>query len=138
VNYSECPVIVCPAVTKESWCDHRPEHVIEVHGGLTYSEKCSDDKEFGICHTPSDNWLCVESCDHAAGIYQCESEDDDVWWFGFDCHHWRDYAPAFEARMNELTKIKPGLKSPTENNIYRPLTYVIEEVTSLAQQLHKV
>lgn len=38
---------------------------IDVHGGLTYSDKCSGN----ICHVAK------------------PGEPDDVWWLGFDCNH---------------------------------------------------
>ena len=37
----------------------------EVHGGLTYSDRCQG----AICHVPR------------------PGESDDVWWLGFDCNH---------------------------------------------------
>lgn len=43
-----------------------------VHGGLTYSDKCSG----RICHIPKPGM------------------PDDVWWFGFDCAHAGDLCPA--------------------------------------------
>lgn len=48
-----------------------PEARFSVHGGLTYSDKCSGN----ICHVPE------------------PGEPDDVWWFGFDCVHSGDLAP---------------------------------------------
>ena len=48
----------------------------EVHGGLTYANKCVDDpEEESICHIP--------------GV----GESDDVWWLGFDCVHGGDVCP---------------------------------------------
>ena len=43
----------------------------DVHGGLTYAGKCSGH----ICHVPA------------------PGEPDNVYWLGFDCHHWNDLAP---------------------------------------------
>ncbi len=52
------------------------------HAELTFSSKCApDDKEHGICHI-------VE-----------KGEDDDVWWFGFDCGHSYDATPSFNIDM---------------------------------------
>lgn len=51
---------------------HSPETLVDVHGGLTYSDVCQP--KIGICHTPTDG-------------------DDDRWWFGFDCAHAFDLAP---------------------------------------------
>ena len=48
----------------------------EVHGGLTYSNKCVEEpKDKSICHIP--------------GV----GESDDVWWLGFDCIHGGDAYP---------------------------------------------
>ncbi len=46
---------------------------IEVHGGLTYADKCNGH----ICHVAK------------------PGEPDDVWWFGFDCAHAGDYSPKY-------------------------------------------
>jgi hypothetical protein len=45
---------------------------VDVHGGLTYSDKCRDQ----ICHVAK------------------PGESDDVYWFGFDCGHAWDITPA--------------------------------------------
>ena len=55
---------------------------IEVHGGLTYANKCAGE----ICHVPEPGM------------------PDDVWWFGFDCGHWNDIVPSM-ARYHEETGI---------------------------------
>lgn len=46
---------------------------VDVHGGLTYADKCSSH----ICHE-------VE-----------EGEDDNIWWLGFDCSHSGDRSPSY-------------------------------------------
>lgn len=81
------------------------ELAVNVHGGLTYSAPCQD----VICHEPG------------------EGEPDDVWWFGFDCGHYLDFAPELDrlVRMSE-----PGT--------YRDRAYVEGEVTKLAHQLRAV
>lgn len=43
----------------------------DVHGGLTYANKCSG----GICHVPE------------------PGRPHDVWWLGFDCSHSQDLIP---------------------------------------------
>jgi hypothetical protein len=61
----------------ESFCAHNPDHLIDVHGGLTYSDRCqpSDEPAQGICHVPA------------------PGRPEDVWWFGFDCAHYGDQMP---------------------------------------------
>ncbi len=89
---------------------------VDVHGGLTYSNPCQGN----ICHVPE------------------PGQPDDVWWFGFDCHHFNDYAPgmaAFEARMHrEHPEFGPDplLEKPEH---YKPVAYVRREVELLAKQL---
>lgn len=54
------------------------------HAELTFSSKCApDDKEHGICHI-------VE-----------EDEDDNVWWFGFDCGHSYDATPSYDMHISD-------------------------------------
>lgn len=43
----------------------------EVHGGLTYAEKCHGQ----VCHKPA------------------PGEPEDAWWLGFDCAHGWDLSP---------------------------------------------
>lgn len=79
---------------------------INVHGGLTFSEACGtiDDDGSGICH-PSD-------------------DGDHVWWFGFDCAHYRD--------------LTPGMACYTRmSGEYRTVEFVVEEVKSLAYALNE-
>lgn len=63
------------------------------HGGLTYSAACKGD----ICHLAD--------------------EGDHVWWFGFDCGHLSDHAPASPERVSGR---------------YCTIDYVKDQVTSLA------
>ena len=53
---------------------------VEVHGGLTYSDKCHEH----ICHVPE------------------PGEPDDVWWLGFDCAHGDDLVPAIASTFGVL------------------------------------
>ena len=88
-----------------------------VHGGLTFADKCSHgDEATAICHV-------VEP-----------GEDDDVWWFGFDCGHAWDHMPARAAfyRAHKID-ISPVLRDKVE--VYRDQAYVTAEVESLARQL---
>ena len=82
----------------KDWSDV-DEHY-SVHGGLTYSGAC--DSEFGVCHVPE------------------PGETDDFWWFGFDCAHWRDLAPAVGDPLDEE---------------YRSIGYVRRQCSGLAAQL---
>jgi hypothetical protein len=81
---------------------------VEVHGGLTYAEKCAGH----LCHVPS------------------SGRPDDVWWFGFDCAHLCDRAPGMESR--DLARGWPRIE---RDSVYRDIEYVRREVASLAQQL---
>jgi hypothetical protein len=88
---------------------------IRVHGGLTFSDKCAPEgKERGICHI-------VEP-----------GEDDDVWWFGFDCGHSFDFIPGMHAREKKLWPLAPSLH---RDSTYRTVEYVKEQVANLARQL---
>lgn len=86
---------------------HYDRAEVEVHGGLTFSDRCtpSADESHGICHIDPSN--------------------DNVWWLGFDCAHAWDIVPALAVRY--------GLVSP--DDIYRNIAYVTSEVQSLARQL---
>jgi hypothetical protein len=112
---------------------------LEVHGGLTFAgpyqhdpcpfcvgrlgrvvttcEDCQGSgfvptSSTGICHVPD------------AG------EPDNVWWFGFDCHHAFDRAPGF--RLDLPAGLQLQLFKDAH---YRNLAYVEAETTRLAQQL---
>lgn len=94
VDYSDCPEF-------------------EVHGGLTYSNKCTDH----IYHEP------------------LPGESKDIWWLGFDCGHHNDIAP----RLNALIHISMGEGRPHwEGESYRDINYVRGEVERLAAQLKEV
>ncbi len=59
--------------------DDDPDVVLEVHGGITYSESCGGK----ICHRTEG--------------------DDKAWWFGFDCSHSQDMAPLDRWRIGSGT-----------------------------------
>lgn len=86
---------------------------LDVHGGLTYADLCQegDDPATGICHVP------------------LPGRPHKVWWLGFDCAHYMDYAPAYEARKR--AKGYATIGDPQ----YRDIAYVEREVASLARQL---
>lgn len=79
---------------------------IDAHGSLTYSGKCQKDGK--ICHAP------------------LKGEPDNIWWLGFDCAHCFDISP-------RLYYNKKLIKA--SGATYKNLSYVIEEVNSLASQL---
>lgn len=96
---------------------HYDADELEVHGGLTFAAPCAEDEpvEKAVCHVPE------------------PGKSGDVHWFGFDCHHAFDYAPAYVARMRELYPHDPILRD--DGGTYRTLEYVKAECASLAKQL---
>jgi len=120
----EATNLPCLAVRHESfghWCGYvgvgpgHPSHGkgyndvdVDVHGGLTFADKCVGTPERGVCHVPE------------AG------EPDHVWWLGFDCAHAFDRQPGMEARHPDLYDAA---------NEYRRLGYVQKECRGLARQL---
>lgn len=85
---------------------------VSVHGGLTFSDKCTPG--------PESETIC-----HIVDV----GEDDDVWWLGFDCAHAFDLSPSvlkFHAYRATLCGIELA---------YRDLAYVREECRKLAAQL---
>ena len=105
-----------------AWCGYvgvKPSHflfgvdynelswgVFDVHGGLTYSDACQGH----ICHTTED--------------------EDHVHWFGFDCFHNCDQAPAGESDLLDILFRPKG-----DGKSYCNQTFVIGQVTSLAKQI---
>lgn len=88
---------------------------VDVHGGLTYSDKCRAD----ICHEPK------------------KGESDDIWWLGFDCSHCDDISPKMGATMEFLRK-QMGQTMPSilgSYGKYRNVKYVKKECQRLADQL---
>jgi hypothetical protein len=99
---------------------------INVHGGLTFANKCHPlANHASICHV-------VEP-----------GEDDNVWWFGFDCSHAGDVCPQMESTMRDIRKRKPELfEGPLAEplpyrwrDVYRDVRYVRRQVRQLATQL---
>jgi hypothetical protein len=80
---------------------------VEVHGGLTYADRCQEDapEGHGICHIPD------------------PGRPGDVWWFGFDCAHYQDLIPAYSQDHIGL------------GGVYRNIAYVEAECARLAAQL---
>lgn len=87
--------------------DYHDDLDLSVHGGITFGGFCHKDADpsKGICHL-------VES-----------GENDRVWWLGFDCTHCYDLSPASFARSGIF------------DGEYRSLSYVEQEVRTLAEQL---
>lgn len=79
---------------------------VDVHGGLTFSDSCrEEEEETGICHKSEDG--------------------EEVWWLGFDCHHYNDLAPSCYSRHPEMFG----------DGEYRDIKYVTEQTLNLAEQL---
>lgn len=106
---------------------------VEVHGGLTYANKCSEQatEEHGICHIPE------------------PGRSEDIWWLGFDCAHAQDLCPGMEATTRKF--YEPGgplfdkkethdkIKSnPMFRDTYKDVDYVKSEIENLAQQIKRV
>lgn len=89
---------------------------LECHGGLTFSESChpNETPETGICHITGPD------------------EPDHVWWLGFDCAHCNDLTPGSDALMRSVL----GNAAFLSHGVYRDFSYVTQQVTQLAQQLH--
>ena len=69
--------LLCPK-SNESYCEHTPDSLLNVHGGITFTGFCQENaEEKGICHKPS------------------EGEPNHIWWLGFDCSHSGDLSPAY-------------------------------------------
>ncbi len=100
--------------TGDEW-DGRIDGLVDVHGGLTYANACQEDapEAEGICHVP------------------LPGREPNMWWFGFDCGHSCDIAPAYESRDRErgMGPIRMGYES------YRTVEYVRGQCRKLAQQL---
>ncbi len=75
------------------------------HGGLTYAQSC--DETGTICHAPA------------------PGEDENVWWFGFDCAHFMDRTPGMDTALSWTY------------GTYRTVAYVQEEVARLARALQE-
>lgn len=103
---------------RDSYYDSRIDGVIEVHGGLSYSDFCQQDgpEESAICHVA------------------LPGRPERVFWYGFDCGHSGDYMPGWDTAV--AAAIPSPYHSPDEE--YRTLAYVREQCASLAAQLAAV
>lgn len=119
----QCPHGARLASDPNDW-EHTIDGVIDVHGGLTFSDFCMPldgpgDEARRVCHVPG------------------PGEPDRVWWFGFDCGHFMDVSPGLDARMRETGMRESALAAYGRlQDTYRTLDYVRREVTSLAWQLN--
>jgi hypothetical protein len=129
---------------------------VDVHGGLTFAHGCAEisrekwekwrerqyarrdeAKKYPIGDAARDlkEWAKeLEDYDawvvRATSRYICHvaasGEPDPVWWLGFDCAHSGDLSPSYAKRYSY------------GEDIYRPISYVERECTSLARQIASV
>lgn len=107
-----------PAYGKKGEYDDPVTRDVSVHGGITFAGRCmiampnvaKDLETQGVCHSG-------------------EVANHNVWWFGFDCAHSGDLAPALGASMGT-----PG-GYYRERDTYKDVAYVTGEIKELARQL---
>ena len=90
---------------------HNDLEDIQVHGGLTYADKCAG----RICHDEKHG-------DHPA--------HNHVWWLGFDCAHAGDVIPNWVDKP-----ISPFDHNRFKGEEYRNIAYVEGECAKLARQI---
>lgn len=113
----------------EEYCNHSPQAMLDVHGGITYAGACQGN----ICH-------------HTEGR-------PEVTWFGFDTGHYGDAQPGMLVNSAEMhvkghdiftdhlfwdPEAGAIVKYTEHPEYYRRIDYVIGEVQSLAKQLKGV
>ena len=103
-EYSSC---IKDPPCEESCYEHSPGAALDVHGGITFSDFCAEDREQGICHIPA------------------EGEPARVYWFGFDCAHSGDVSPKYDGKYGRIAEFES----------YKPLQYVKNQCAELARQL---
>lgn len=86
---------------------------LEVHGGLTYSNRCDDP----ICHLPEPGM------------------PEDVWWLGFDAAHAGDLCPGLIALELSIPQLKKYGEQCFAEDVYRDVDYMRRETEQLAEQL---
>lgn len=94
------------------WQDDGRVGDIEAHMGINYSDKCDG----AICHVPK------------------PGEPDNVWWFGCNFGHFRDYAPGRDALLR-TAGLPEGLLRREPMEVYRELPYVRRVAERMAKQL---
>ncbi len=95
---------------------HGPGDRLDVHGGITYSDRCQEGGDEGraICHIPE------------------PGQPAHVWWLGFDTAHLGDLTPEFD-RLT--TRLGDG---GGYGETYRTVAYVREQCADLARQLAEI
>jgi hypothetical protein len=106
-------------------CNHTPEDVIRVHGGLTWAN-------------PIGSLMMPE---------EVREQYPELWLFGFDCGHAWDLSPLLDATMRMIMPESPLLAENKSDDrielekdagldiVYRDLAYVTEQVNEMAAQL---
>lgn len=89
----------------------------EVHGGITFQDKCQEIEE-------------DSNFDGSKGICHRALDGKPVMWFGFDCGHSCDFQPGLESLW-----VNRGLPTLSKDERYRTLDYVKSEIKSLARQI---
>lgn len=166
VGYGSCPVhcgLDRYADEGQPRCEHdSPDMRLDVHGGLTFSSFCYEPtpeawerwrtnlrgrmqeaeafprgdsaaelRTKGQFLDDYDGW--ADYVRRTAICHLTEAGDaDHVWWLGFDCAHAGDFCPKYREYGLDL----PSLHR--DGDVYANLTYVREQVESLAAQLVKV
>jgi hypothetical protein len=145
-------------VCKEEYCQHSPESILEVHGGVTFAAPCA-----AITREAWERWRAqllarkdeakqypvgdaagyfrewgsgLESFDQWAEMMRARAichlpdpgEPDKVYWFGFDCSHAGDLTPGYKSLMGSML-------SERSSDRYRPIAYVERQCAELAKQL---
>lgn len=82
----------------------------DVHGGLTYSDRCQGP----LCHVPQ------------------PGESDDVWWVGFDCNHSGDLS------LYNIADGESADHNGMWHTSYKTSEYAREQTLSLAAQAFSV
>jgi len=108
-----CGYVGIPKEHKYHGKSHGDCDDIEAPGGITYGYECDGKPGVGVCH-------------------HSDSEEDDVWWLGFDCAHCWDYQPASEAFCG---KTAPYYENHKDRLNYKTLVFVQNECNKLAKQL---